>query len=169
MSRCELKGHNMKMHSIEIDDRVFKYLQSKAEPLIDTANSVLNKILFGENEIKHEKRGHSVSVKGLPKSLAYVLEVVSEINLSGISRLEATRIVAERHDTVPTTVMDKYCRQLDLKAQEADELLHEPGCKKFRNILKAKFPTYKDVIDTFFETLITQGIRLQDDNNLNLK
>ena len=59
--------------------------------------------------------------------------------------------------------MDKYCRQIDLKAQQADELLQEPGYKEFRNILKGKFPTYKDVIDTFFESLITEGGRSEKD------
>ena len=50
------------MHWIEVDDRVFKYLQSKAEPLIDTANSVLVKILFGKKETEKKKRGQSISV-----------------------------------------------------------------------------------------------------------
>ena len=153
----------MKMHSIEVDDGVFKYLQSKAEPFIDTPNSVLNKLFFGEKETEKKKKEQSISVRGLPKSLSYILEVVSEIELSGYSRLEATKIVAERHDTVPTTVMDKYCRQIDLKAQQADELFQEQGYKEFRNILKGKFPTYKDVIDTFFESLITEGGRSEKD------
>ena len=147
----------MEMHFIEVDDKVFKYLQKHAEPLVDTPNSVLNKLFFGENETKKRESKQPVSVKGLPKSLAYVLEVVSEMKLNNYSRLEATRLVAERHNTVPTTVMDKYCRQLDLKAQQADELLQESDQREFRNILKGKFPIYKDVIDTFFESLVTEG------------
>ena len=122
----------MGTHLIEIDDRIFKYLQSHAEPLVDTPNSVLTKLLFGENRTENQKKRPTVSVKGLPKSLAYVLEVVSEIEINGHSRLEATKIVAERNETVPTTVMDKYCRQLNLNAQEAEELLAEEGFNEFK-------------------------------------
>ena len=126
----------MDTHLIEVDDRVFKYLQSHAEPLIDTPNSVLTKLLLDEERPEKQIRKPSVSVSGLPKSLAYVLEVMSEIEMNGHSRLEATKKVAERNDTVPTTVMDKYARQLNLKAIEVDELLKEPGYNEFKNILK---------------------------------
>jgi hypothetical protein len=149
----------MEMHWIEIDDRIFKYLQSHAEPFIDTPNSVLNKLFFGEDENNKKEKGQPVSVTGLPKALAYVLEVVSEIEINGYSRLDATRAVAERHDTTPTTVMDKYCRQLNLKAQQADELLQGPEYNDFKNILKEKFPNYKEVVDTFFDSLITEKSR----------
>ena len=33
------------MHLIEVDDIIMKYLQKHAEPLIDSANSVLHKLL----------------------------------------------------------------------------------------------------------------------------
>ncbi|MFC1882258.1 hypothetical protein ACFL2S_12265 [Thermodesulfobacteriota bacterium] len=153
----------MGTHLIEVDDRVFKYLQSHAEPLIDTPNSVLIKLLFDEEKIVIQTKKPSISVSGLPKSLAYVLEVISEIEMNGHSRLEATKIVAERNDTVPTTVMDKYARQLDLKAMEVDELLKEPGYNEFKNLLKSKYSTYKDLIDIYFGTMITQGLRLAED------
>ena len=153
----------MDTHTIEVDDRVFKYLQSHAEPLIDTPNSVLIKLLFDEERIVIQTKKPSISVSGLPKSLAYVLEVISEIEMNGHSRSEATKIVAERNDTVATTVMDKYCRQLNLKAMEIDELLEEPGFIELKNILTNKYSTYKDLIDIYFETTITQGPRLEND------
>lgn len=34
------------MHKIEIDDDVFRHLQTHAEPFVDTANSVLRRLLF---------------------------------------------------------------------------------------------------------------------------
>jgi hypothetical protein len=153
----------MDTHLIEVDDRVFKYLQRHAEPLIDTPNSVLVKLLFDEKRPENQERKPSVSVSGLPKSLAYVLEVFSEIEMNGHSRLEATKIVAERNDTVPTTVMDKYARQLNLKAVEVDELLKEPGYNEFKNILINKYSTYRELIDMYFENMISQGPRLADD------
>ena len=153
----------MDTHLIEIDDRVFKYLQSHAEPLIDTPNSVLTRLLFDEERAEKQIRKPSVSVSGLPKSLAYVLEVISEMEMNGHTRLEATKIVAERHDTVQTNIMDKYCRQLDLKAIEIDELFKEPDYNEFKNLLKNKFPAYKELIDIYLETMINQGLRLEDD------
>ena len=150
----------MDSHLIEVDDRIFKYLQSHAEPLVDTPNSVLTKLLFGEKKAEDKRKKPSVSVKGLPKSLSYVLEVISEMALNGHSRLEATKIVADRNDTVPATVMDKYCRQLDLKAHEADELLEEEGYIEFKNILKNKYSIFKEIIDTYFETMIAQEMGL---------
>ena len=36
------------MHWIEVDDKVFKFLQKNAEPLIDTPSTVLYKLLFDE-------------------------------------------------------------------------------------------------------------------------
>lgn len=153
----------MDTHLIEVDDRVFKYLQRHAEPLIDTPNSVLVKLLFDEKRPENQERKPSVSVSGLPKSLAYVLEVISEMEMNGHSRLEATKIVAERNDTVPTTVMDKYARQLNLKAVEVDELLKEPGYNEFKNILINKYSTYRELIDMYFENMISQGPRLADD------
>jgi hypothetical protein len=38
----------MQYHKIEVDERVWNYLKTKAEPFEDTPNSVLNRILFGQ-------------------------------------------------------------------------------------------------------------------------
>ncbi|MFJ9479697.1 hypothetical protein ACIRRI_32595 [Streptomyces mirabilis] len=37
------------MHSIEIDDEVFALLQSQCEPLVDTPNDVLRRLLLGSS------------------------------------------------------------------------------------------------------------------------
>jgi hypothetical protein len=83
--------------------------------------------------------------------------VLFEISQNGLSRQQATRLVAEKHNTVPPTIMDKYCKQLELKAREVDSLLEEPGYEKFMKILMEKFPDYKTVIDLFFETLFVEA------------
>ena len=44
----------MKMHPIEIDERVWHYLQQNAEPFVDTPNSVLSRLLFGTEENKED-------------------------------------------------------------------------------------------------------------------
>ena len=44
----------MKMHLIEIDEKIWCHLQQNAEPLVDTPNSVLNRLLFGTAEKKEK-------------------------------------------------------------------------------------------------------------------
>ena len=52
--------------------------------------------------------------------------------------------------------MDKYCKQLNLKAREVDLLLDEPGYEKFMHLLKNQFPEFTAIIDMFFETLFIE-------------
>ena len=60
----------MKMYSIEIDEKVWGFLQKHAEPFIDTPNSVLNQILFDPSKETDTQEGvsavPSVSIKGTP-------------------------------------------------------------------------------------------------------
>ena len=148
----------MKMYSIEIDEKIWKFLQKNAEPFIDTPNTVLNKILFGASEESDGQESTSavpsVSIKGTPKSLSQILEVVYEIEVNGCSRTEATNRVAQKRGTAPQTVTDKYCRQIGKKAHEIDQLLSEPGYHEFKALLKSKFNNHALVIDTYFESLI---------------
>ena len=147
----------IKMHWIEVDDKVFKFLQKNAEPLIDTPSTVLYKLLFDEQHPDTSDNNQQLKFTGLPKGLSQILEVLFEISKHGLSRQQATRFVAEKHNTVPPTIMDKYCKQLELKAREVDSLLEEPGYEKFVKILMEKFPDYKTVIDLFFETLFVEA------------
>jgi hypothetical protein len=148
----------MKMYSIEIDEKVWKFLQKNAEPFIDTPNTVLNQILFGASKEFNEQESPSavpsVSIKGTPKSLSQILEVIYEIEVNGCSRTEATNRVAQKRGTAPQTITDKYCRQIGKKAQEIDQLLAEPGYHEFKALLKSKFNNHALVIDTYFESLI---------------
>ena len=98
--------------------------------------------------------GPPISVTGLPKALAQILEVIHEVERHGFSRAKATRRVAEKRGTVPQTIMDKYCKQLGKKARDIDVLLEEPGYVKFKGILKDKFPDHNGIIDAFFETML---------------
>ena len=148
----------MKMYSIEIDEKIWKFLQKNAEPFIDTPNTVLNKILFGASKVSDRQESTSavpsVSIKGTPKSLSQILEVIYEIEVNGCSRTEATNRVAQKRGTAPQTVTDKYCRQIGKKAHEIDHLLSEPGYHEFKALLKSKFSNHALVIETYFESLI---------------
>jgi len=148
----------MKMHTIQIDETVWRHLQKHAEPFVDTPNSVLSRLLFGASKDLPQRDRTSkppqMSVKGIPKSLAQILEVVYEIEVSGNSRTEATKRVAHQRGTSPQTITDKYCRQIGLKAHEIDQLLSEPGYQNFKRILKDRFSAHQQVIETYFESLM---------------
>ena len=148
----------MKMYPIEIDENVWRYLQKHAEPFIDTPNSVLSRLLLDTSPQVPEKDSPekipAITVKGTPKSLAQILEVIYEIEINGCSRTEATNRVAENRGTAPQTVTDKYCRQLGQKAQEIDRLLSEPGYRQLKELLKRKFDRHQQVIDAYFESLM---------------
>jgi hypothetical protein len=151
----------MKMHLIEIDEKIWCHLQQNAEPLVDTPNSVLNRLLFGTAEKKENAAAcfsiPAVSIQGLPKSLAQILEVVYEIEVNGCSRTQATHRVAKKRGTAPQTITDKYCRQLGKKAQEIDELMAEPGYKGFKDLLMGKYSAHREIIDMYFDSMMSDS------------
>jgi len=156
----------MKMYTIEIEENIWHYLQKHAEPFIDTPNSVLNRMLFGASKEPPEKgtasKTPAVSIEGVPKSLAQILEVVYEIKINGLSRTEATKRVAQKRSTTPQTVTDKYCRQIGKKAREIDQLLSEADYENFKKILKDNFSTHQQFIDAYFEMLLSGPERSAD-------
>ena len=151
----------MKMRTIEIDENIWSHLQRNAEPLVDTPNSVLNKLLFG---MESEKLNNTtsffipaVNIQGLPESLAQILEVVYEMEVNGYSRTQATNRVAKKRGAAPLTITSKYCRQLGKKAHEIDEMMGEPGYKGFRDLLAEQFSDHKDIISMYFDTMLSDA------------
>ena len=149
----------MKMYPIEIDENVWRYLQKQAEPFVDTPNSVLSRLLLDTSPQVPEKDSPekipAITVKGTPKSLAQILEVIYEIEINGCSRTEATNRVAEKRGTAAVTVTDKYCRQLGKKAHDIDSLLSESGYLQFQALLKGKYADHHEVIEAYFASLMT--------------
>jgi hypothetical protein len=149
----------MRMHAIDIDQEVLDYLKSKAEPFTDTPNDVLRRLLLGKtNSEKHAQfkpsEGSTYNPPpipaGTPKALEHILQVVFLTHFSGIPRSKATKNVAKMHGGIaPQTVLDKYCRQLNLKASEFDKLIAEPGLSGLKEILYAKFNGHRKVIDNY--------------------
>jgi hypothetical protein len=151
----------MAQYSIEIDEVVWHHLQAHAEPFVDTPNSVLKRLLFGD-EVPTQKSPRAlsiptVSIQGLPKSLAQILEVVYEMEVNGYSRTQATNRVAKKRGTAPQTVTDKYCRQLGKRAHEIDELLTEPGYTGFRELLASKYSDHHPIIDMYFDSMMSDA------------
>jgi hypothetical protein len=140
-----------------------------AEPLTDTANSVLHRLLFNtSSQTSPEYRMQPITkpltkppiYSGMPKALTQIIEVVYEVVKMNRSRPDATTVVSKRHGTSPQTILDKYCRQLHMKAHDFDELLAEPGLPALIGILKERFPRHHDYIDSFLDSLPSQPPRL---------
>ena len=146
---------------IEIDEKIWCHLQQNAEPFVDTPNSVLNRLIFGEEEKKEEEAAFfsipTVSIQGLPISLEQILEVVYEMEVNGYSRTQATNRVAKKRGTAPQTITNKYCRQLGKKANEIDELMAEPEYAGFKDLLTDKYPVHKDIIDMYFDSMMSDA------------
>lgn len=150
----------MQYYKIEIDEKIWNFLKSEAEPFEDTPNSVLNRILFGgQLHIRHGiNRNATICTPpnfpdGVPKALAQILEVIYEVKKSGRNRREATNLVAQRRNTAPQTVIDKYCRQLGKRAYEIDRLLTDENIREFRALLEKKFVNHQELITSFFASL----------------
>lgn len=151
----------MQMHQIEVDDEVFTYLKGKAEPFVDTPNDVLRRELLG----KSPSRRHTLPISsgssklslpflpgGTPKALEQILQVIYLVRNLNIGRSRATHFVADEHRVAPQTVLDKYCRQLSLKASEFDRLLDEPDLKGLKVLLNNKFREQSAVINEYLSS-----------------
>jgi hypothetical protein len=141
------------MHLIEIDADVWGHLKQFAEPFVDTPNSVLRRLLLDGEDRDDVAPLSVIDIKGVPKALSQIFEVLYEIEVNGCSRVEATHKVAEKRGTAPQTVIDKYCRQLNKRAHEIDQLFDEKGYAQFKKLLKQKFTSHSGIIDLYFETL----------------
>ncbi len=149
----------MQYYKIEIDEKIWNFLKSEAEPFEDTPNSALNRILFGGQPSGHDGINRETArtspsfPDGVPKALAQILEVIYEMKKSGRNRREATNLVAQKRNTAPQTVIDKYCRQLGKRAYEIDRLLEDKSLREFRALLEKKFVNHPELITSFFASL----------------
>lgn len=149
----------MGMHKIEVDDEVFEYLKSRAEPFVDTPNSTLRRELLGGKPgrvVKPTISKHSIPMEtlpmvpsGTPKALEEILQVSYLVHRSGLSRRDATHHVAHKHGIAIQTVLDKYCRQLGLTADKFDELLGRDDLRDLKAVLRRKFSSYAGFIDEY--------------------
>ena len=153
----------MQYYKIEIDEKIWNFLKSEAEPFEDTPNSVLNRILFGGRLPIHNGINRNAAActppsfpDGVPKALVQILEVIYEVKKSGRNRREATNLVAQRRNTAPQTVIDKYCRQLGKRAYEIDRLLEDESLREFRELLENRFVNHRELIISFFASLNTK-------------
>lgn len=148
----------MRMHQVEVDEEVFSLVKKSAEPLVDTFNSVLRRLLLEDprGRVKSPSRSATTSSgggqipslpNGIPQALRQILAVAQLVRGGAYSRTAATQFVAKYHHVAPQTVLDKYCRQLGLTANRFDRLLEQDPMVDLPQILRSKFPEHAQVIN----------------------
>lgn len=150
----------MRMHQVEVDDEVFSFVKAHAEPLVDSFNSALQRLLplGGPNKQKRGASGPNATPtsadslipslpRGTPQALSQILKVTHLVRGGAYTRTGATQFVAKQHGVFPQTVLDKYCRQLGLTANQFDRLLDQEGFVDLQRILSLKFPSYTKAIE----------------------
>jgi len=155
------------MHNVEVDDEVFAFVQKHAEPLVDTFNSALRRILASSRQTMiGEGRTIPATSSGLggeayqfppgtPQALLQILEVVRLVCSGFDTRMGATKQVANKLRVFPQTILDKYTRQLGLAAAEFDRLLAPERCEELRSLLHSKFLGHVDVVDQVLGASVT--------------
>jgi len=143
-----------KMYKIEVDEEVYNFLKKNAEPFVDiNPNSVLRRFLPLDT-----KGGNTLNIlpefpASVPYALAETLEMIILVKKEGLSRIEATHTVADIRGISTQAVLDKYCRQLNKKAYEVDELLTTEKLDKFKALLIRKYPYHKALIEGIFSDI----------------
>lgn len=141
----------MRTHQVEVDDQVFQAVQRHAEPLIDTFNTAIRRLLKIDGSAREAKREppspppDDMIPRGTPEALAQVLEV-AHLVLHGVNRTDATRDVARKRQISQQAVNDKYGRQLGLTAAQFDRLLDESEQKGLKKMLTERFPGHRELI-----------------------
>lgn len=145
----------MKKYTIEIDEEVYRFLQSKAEVFVDKdANAVLRRLLLERNADFSSHTNAVIEFPELPKvipdALIQLLEVIYLVN-KGEERVNAVKIVAKRHHIQSTTVADKYIRGLHKNANQFDRMLEGKEYSELKRVLKERFKAHGDEIEDFFK------------------
>ena len=151
----------MAFYKIDVDEKVWQFLKKNAEPFEDTPNTVLKRFLFGgmERQAENLTKTHTTNdfpdfSSSVPEALAQTLEVIYGVKKLGLSRRQATNIVAKKRGIAPQTVIDKYCRQLDMRAYGFDQLLESKNSEGLQAVLLKKFRNNRDVVRNFFQGLV---------------
>ena len=146
-----------KMYKIEVDQKVYDFLKKNAEPFVDiNPNNVLRHFLPLKNKLGKEDDTPKVLPEfpaSVPNALAETLEMIILVKKEGLSRVEATHKVADIRGISTQAVLDKYCRQLDKRACEIDELLIMQNLKKFESMLIEKHPYHRSLIQDIFNDI----------------
>ena len=100
----------MRMRQVEVDDEVFSFVKAHAEPLIDTFNSSLRRLLpLGRPDGQMRSVPDTSTIRAdadslipslpteTPEALRQILEVIRLVRGGAYTRTAATQFVAKQH------------------------------------------------------------------------
>ena len=145
-------------NTVEIDSDVMDILKQNAEPLVDTPNMVLRRLLGIDKKTELSYNDFPPISEFIPKSLIQILEVIFLVIAEGYSRNQATNFIAEKYSIYPQTVMDKYSRQLNMTSNEIEKLLDNSNIGSLKEKLTAKFGKYSVDVDQYFKHIQKKSI-----------
>ena len=146
----------MKMYKIEIDEEVYNLLKEKAEPFVDiNPNSVLRRLLLNNSKTNKGDKPNVLPElpASVPHALAETLEMIFLVTKEGFNRVEATHKVADIRGISTQAILDKYCRQLNKRAYQIDELLTPAKLDRFKALLIGKYPHHEAIIEGIFSDI----------------
>ena len=146
-------------NTIDIDDDVMDILKQNGEAFVDTPNMVLRRLLGLDQKTKFTNYDFPPAPEFIPKALIQILEVIYLVYAEGISRNQATNFIAEKYSIYPQTVMDKYCRQLNMTSNELDKLLDNSNIGSLKHKINTKFGKYSVDVDQYFKNIQKISIR----------
>lgn len=153
-----MKKKEIILNNIEIDDEVMDFLKENADPFIDTPNTALRKIFNLDRNIKNPNIEIPKLPIFIPKALIQILEVFYLVLAEDYSRNKATNFIANKYSIYPQTVMDKYCRQLNMTSNELDKLLDNSDLGNLKIKIKNKFGKYAVDVDQYFKHIQKKSI-----------
>lgn len=83
----------------------------------------------------------------IPTTLEHTLQMVHLVRTQGMTRIEATKALADWHRVAIPTVTIKFTRLLGISAHEIDELLVPARRSDLVGLLTSHFPEYAEVIE----------------------
>lgn len=83
----------------------------------------------------------------IPTTLEHTLQMVHLVRTQGMTRIEATKALADWHRVAIPTVTIKFTRLLGISAHEIDELLVPTRRGDLVGLLTSHFPDYAEVIE----------------------
>lgn len=150
--------------TIKIDNEVYEFLKSNAEPFHDTPNSVLHKLLLGQNNeetsIEQKERLIDSGIQlpllknGTNMSVKQILLVAYLVVEKEYLRTVAKNYVADYLGVTKETIHDKYTRGLGLTPQKVDQYLTKNKIQDLLEILIKKYPNQKYFINDFRENYL---------------
>jgi len=142
------------MPTVEVDQEVFAYLESRARGFGDSPNAVLRRELLRLPDASPSGGATPLPpLPAAPAALAQILWVAYGVRRLGLLREDATHLVARHLGLTMQTVQDKYCRQLGIRAHGFGRMLTEPDLSHLRRALLFKFPEHAGIVNQTLDDL----------------